>query len=155
MNLKHNKPGSAQYSTRLVSHAHQSAGAPPTCQRVLFLLSTLSCPAEFGAPLIRTNGAPHPQGPRLYECLYLLGEDFMRIWLLIGRGHPWLPGWGASPEGVMKQLMNRGMKENKCIKMIATVTKRDAKEHFLQLANCCTNCLRNVLCLLCLYNDLK
>lgn len=87
----HNKPGTAQYLAPMVSHAHQSARAPPTCQRVLFLLNTLSCPAEFGAPLIRSYGALHPRGPWLYVYVYLLGEDFIKD--LLGRGHPCLPGW--------------------------------------------------------------
>lgn len=65
----HNESSTAQYLARLVSHAHQSGRAPPSCQRVLFLLDTLSGPAETGAPLNHSNGALQPWGP-IHMCLF-------------------------------------------------------------------------------------
>lgn len=43
-------------------------------------------PAEFGAPLIRRNGALRPWGPRLYVCVYLLGDVFTGVRLLSRSG---------------------------------------------------------------------
>lgn len=49
-------------------------------------------------------------GLRLYESVYLLGDDLKRA--LVGQAHP---GWGASP-GTLKQLM---------IKFIVIITEKD------------------------------
>lgn len=77
---------------RLLSHAHQSAGAPPTCQRVLFLLNALSCPAESGAPLVHSSHG----SLRLYVSVYLLGDDFKRA--LVGQAHPGVGGFTRNLE---------------------------------------------------------